>query len=115
MKRNDVVIEVGGFFYGRVWRVLPDGQVVVICTGSHVKFGPKSNWEVSSYKGRNDMNGKWVPMTSLKSLKKQASIYNPHFGKYWNAWGKRWTKHDRKIAISLLGKRNWFDKEGGSN
>lgn len=115
MKRNDVVMAVDGYFYGRVWRVLPDGQIVVICSGSHVTFGPPENWEVQDYKGRRSLTGKWIPMTSLRELKKQAAVYNPHFGPYWNAWGKRWSKADTIRANSLLGIQNWFDEEFKNN
>jgi len=110
MKRNDVVKPKGSndFFYGRIWRTLEDGRLVVICCGKHVKVYKPEELEVTNdYKGYT-YNGKFYRMTSLKRLKLYASHYNPHFGPHWNAWGKRWTKEETNAALKTLGTDIWW-------
>lgn len=111
MKRNDVVKPLGenGFFYGRIWRVLKDGRLVVICSGKHVTVYKPEELEVTDYKGyTSTFDGKYYPMYTLRQLKKIAAMYNPHFGPYWNAWGKRWTKEETKKALASVGTDVWW-------
>lgn len=107
MKRNDIVHskkeEAGGWIlYGRIWRTLSDGRHVVICGGSHVTVYREDELILSDYKGAF-RRGRFVRMDSLKRLKKWAACYNPHFGSFRNAWGRRWTKSETKEALKTFG------------
>ncbi|QDJ96259.1 hypothetical protein Xoosp13_72 [Xanthomonas phage Xoo-sp13] len=101
MKRNDIVFskeeqQNGWILYGRVWKVLKDGRLVVVCGGSHVSIYNPDELVLSDYKGYF-RRGRWVPMDSLKRLKLYASMFNPYFAK-----GKRWSKDKRKKALAAL-------------
>lgn len=106
MKRNDIVFskkeqESGGWIlYGRVWRVLKDGRLVVIDGGSHVRIYNPDELIHSDYKGCI-RKGRFVRMDSLKRLKFFASTYNPYFSNVNGIWG-RWSKTERKEALALL-------------
>jgi hypothetical protein len=111
MKRNDIVFSKkeqadGWILYGRIWRILPDGRLVVVCGGSHVSVYQPDELVLSDYKG-TIRKGRYVRMDSLRVLKRWAAKYNPHFGTYWNAWGRRWTKKERKAALENLGNPNY--------
>ncbi len=84
LKRNDVVKLPchGGLFrfYGRVWRRLDEQQVVVLDCGSQVNIYRDEELSIVDYKGywqprANDQPDRWVPMTSLRALKRQAGVY----------------------------------------
>ena len=127
LKRNDVVVpkdQSNGFFYARVWRRLDADRVVIICSGSHVKIEREDDLERSDYRGRwewgrepGNWSGKtprWIPMTSLKDLKKQAKVYNPYWPG-WHAWGGRWTSAERQKAYERLSQgMPWFGVDGHS-
>lgn len=113
LRRNDIVVQKSqqgnGFFPGRVWRRLDDNRVQVLMTGAHVVIFRDDELLLSNYKGRwvwqrhpgNDRGKKpiWLPMTSLRQMKKYASQYNAHFGGR-HSWGKRWTKEERVNALT---------------
>lgn len=106
MKRNDIVHSKkeeldGWLLYGRVWRVLKDGRLVVVCGGGHVKVYAPDELVLSDYRGTM-RRGRFVRMDSLRQLKKWAAYYNPHFGSYRHAWGGRWTKEETRLALARM-------------
>ncbi len=105
MKRNDIVFskkeeENGWILYGRIWKVLKDGRLVVICGCSHVTIYSPEELVLSEYKGCI-RRGRFVRMDSLKRLKYFASKYNPYFSHKNGMWGK-WSKENRKEALKAL-------------
>lgn len=76
MKRNDVLLI--NTFYGRVIKRLPENRWLVLTCGLHFYSVPDS-YEVSDYKGYNrgfDGEGRFVPMTSIRKLKKRARQFH---------------------------------------
>lgn len=116
LKRGDVVHERNVnvyIIYGRVWRRYDENHVIVIDCGTHIQVYHEDELVLSDYKGMWDWNRepgnpygkkpKWIPMTSLKSLKRLARPYNASFGGH-GSWG-RWTKQERLEA--LRNPRRW--------
>lgn len=101
LRRNDVVIV--DVMYGRVWRRIDANHVQVIDCGKKVRIYRDSDVVLSNYKGRFDPlwgDKRFIPMTSLRRLKKIASEYNAHFGGY-SGWKRgRWTKLERLTALN---------------
>lgn len=80
IRRNTVVREINGCFYGRVIRMLPDGNVFWLCCGYHFRINRPEELEVTGYKGRPDFNTKrFVHMTTLRQLKKRSARYHGDF------------------------------------
>lgn len=81
MRRNTVVIHKNGTFYGRVIRVLPDGNIFWLCSGKHFHISPPGDLE-TGYKGCNMYRGigkqvlGFIHMTNLRWLKKRASRFH---------------------------------------
>lgn len=63
-------------FYGRVIRVLPNGDIFWLCCGLHFHITPVTDLHHLSYRGRYKAKGHWIPMTSLRQLKLQAKRYH---------------------------------------
>lgn len=88
-KRRQVVMEakVDMFrFYGRVWKIVDEHHVIVIDCGRHVtKYHVDDLIACDDYKGfmserwwHHEARRKvWIPMTSMRRLKKRARYYNP--------------------------------------
>lgn len=81
MRRNNVVIHKHNRgFYGRIIRMLPDNKVFWLCSGLHFHITNKEDLELVNYKGYTDLyTGRFIPMTSIRTLKKRAKQYH---GKY---------------------------------
>ena len=78
IRRNSVVAyKTGGhMFYGRVIRVLPNGDIFWLCCGLHFHITKPEDLDNLAYRGRYRPKGHWLPMTSLRSLKLQAKRYH---------------------------------------
>lgn len=110
LKRNDIVSFNGDscmVIYGRVWRRIDANHVQVIDCGKSVRIYHENQLTLEDYKGywmvpqwwKPSGWSKFVPMTSLRQLKKIARHYNAHFGGC-DAWGNRWSKVERKEALA---------------
>lgn len=73
IKRNSIVLI--GSFYGRVIKKLPENRFLVLCCGLHF-HSVGSDYPESDYKGYIDTRGKFVKMTSIRTLKKLAARYH---------------------------------------
>jgi hypothetical protein len=76
MKRNNVVLI--NSFYGRVIKRLPNNRWLALTCGLHFYSIPE-DYPVSDYKGYSrgwDEKGRFVPMTSIRKLKKRAMQFH---------------------------------------
>lgn len=81
IRRNTVVIKKGGGMYGRVIRVLPDGNIFWLCCGLHFRINKPEDLETGykgamMYRGCNRDNLSFVHMTTLRRLKKRAQQFH---------------------------------------
>lgn len=81
IRRNTVVIHKDGTFYGRVIRVLPDGNIFWLNSGKHFFISKPEDLE-TGYKGCKMYRGidrqvlAFYPMTNLRHLKKKAQRFH---------------------------------------
>jgi len=76
MKRNCIVLV--NSFYGRVIKKLPEDRWLVLTCGLHF-YSVADDYPISGYKGYNrgyDKEGRFVPMTSIRKLKKRARQFH---------------------------------------
>lgn len=116
LRHNDIVLaqrDGGWKMFGRVWRRIDTEHVQVIDDGLYIRILKDSELTLrNDYKGFVNHEGRFVRMTTLRKLKKNARVYNPHFGgKSWMT-GKRWTKAQRAKALACgVGQSFWDDEE----
>lgn len=77
IRRNTIVRHKDKHFYGRVIRKLPDNKIFWLCCGYHFHITDASDLVVDGYRGTKDFRtGRFVPMTSLRNLKRRCSRYH---------------------------------------
>lgn len=88
IRRNTVVKHKDGTFYGRVIRVLPNGEIFWLCCGYHFHISPPENLEADGYKGRvirdwdnriHAYRDRFSHMTSLRDLKRRSAQFHREF------------------------------------
>ena len=111
LQRRDVVeLPANDYFLpARVWRRIDENHVQVIDDGLHISIYHEDDLKLSDYTGRWKWNHepgnsygnptRWIPMTSLKELKKRAREYHPHFGGS-SSRGKKWSRSERRSALA---------------
>lgn len=100
MRRNDIVL-VGKpdlyNFYGRINRVLGDGNYEVVDCGAHMKVRHESELRLANdYKGKFEWgkgeNARFLRMPTLRKLKQYAREYAPY------VWVKNRKKHQKRLT-----------------
>lgn len=78
IRRNSVVFpkDKGRAFYGRVIRSLPNDEFLWLDSGLYFHISHRDDLELSDYKGYTDYRGHFIPMTSLRNLKRMARKYH---------------------------------------
>jgi hypothetical protein len=76
LRRNMIVMEEGGVFYGRIIRSLPNNEYLWLCSGLHFRITSGETLHPVSYKGYFNAKGRFVHMTTLRNLKRMAQRYH---------------------------------------
>lgn len=85
IRRNTIVRHKDGTFYGRVIRVLPNGDIFWLCCGYHFHISPPENvvadgytgvlaqyWDQANFESRT----RFSIMTTLRKLKKRSARFH---------------------------------------
>ncbi|ARV76726.1 hypothetical protein PHABIO_95 [Pseudomonas phage Phabio] len=81
LRRNTVVIHKDGTFYGRVIRVLPDGNIFWLNSGKHFIISKPEDLQTGykgckMYRGVREQVLAFIHMTTLRHLKKKAQRFH---------------------------------------
>lgn len=88
IRRNTIVRHKEGTFYGRVIRVLPNGDIFWLCCGYHFHISPPENLVADGYKGstfqrwdsiNNTSREHYSFMTTLRRLKISATRFHHRY------------------------------------